>query len=317
MAEEELINYDLIIIGGGPAGITAAIYSARKKIKTLLLTKDFLGQPGKSGEICNYPGFPRISGIELMKLFKEHLLKINEENIIEIKEGEEVVSVYSKEGGSFLVNTAKKESFSSKCLIVATGRNPRPLKVPGEREFMGKGVSYCSTCDAPLFKDKAVAVIGGGNSGFEAALDLAHYAKKIFIFERTDKLKADEVLQERVARDKKIEVHLNKDIKKIEGTGKVQDIVYQDLKTKKTYQLPIDGVFIQIGNIPATGFLGNLVEFNEWGEIKVDPQNCETSQKGIFAAGDVNDGKWKQIVIAASEGCRAALAAYDYLRRRN
>lgn len=306
--------YDLIIIGGGPAAITAGIYAARKKMKVLLLTKDFIGQTGKTGDIDNYPGLLSILGMELMEKFKEHLKKFE----LEIKEDKEIVGVKKEkeeEKENFLVKTIKGEEFSSRTVIVATGRDPRPLKVPGEKEFTALGVSYCSICDAPLFKDKAVAVIGGGNSGFEAALDLVPYAKKIFIFEGGDKIKADEITQELVKKEKKIEVHLNIETKKIEGKGKVQAIVYQDLKTKKTYQMPIDGVFVQIGAIPATGLLKDMVEFNEWGEVKVDFETCQTSCPGLFAAGDVNNGKWKQIVIAASEGCRAALAAYEYLNK--
>ena len=300
--------YDLIIIGGGPAGIAAGIYAARKRLRTLLLTGDFIGQVGKTGQVDNYLGFFEISGMNLMKKFEDHLRKFE----IEIREGEKVTKV-EKSQKNFLVKTEKGKEFLAKSVIAATGRDPRPLEVPGEKEFIGRGVSYCSICDAPFFKEKSVAVIGGGNSGFEAALDLAKYAKRIFIFERSDKIIADEILQEQVSREKKIEIHLNKELKKIEGKEKVQDIGYQDIETGKTFQVPIDGVFVKIGTIPATGFLKGLVEFNEVDEIKVDFQTCQTSTPGIFAAGDINDGKWKQIVIAAGEGCRAALAAYEYL----
>ena len=306
--------YDLIIIGGGPAGITAGIYSARKRLKTLLLTKDFIGQAGKTSEVDNYPGIPAVSGFDLMEKFKNHLKKfkieIQEEKIIKVKKQKKI----------FFVKAKKGKEFKGKTLIVATGRDPRPLEVPGEKEFIGHGVSYCSTCDAPFFRDKAVAIIGGGNSGFEAALDLTKYAKRIFIFERSDKVQADEILQEKIrqlAEEKKIEIYLNKEIKSIEGRKKVQALVYQDLKTRKTYQVPIDGVFVQIGNIPATGFLRDLCKFNKRDEIKIDFETCQTSTLGLFAAGDVNDGKWKQIIIAAGEGCKAALAAYEYLQRKN
>ena len=303
--------YDLIIIGGGPAGITAGIYSARKKLKTLLITKDFIGQAGKTSEVDNFPGFPEVSGADLMKKFENHLKKFE----IEIQEGEEITKI-EKQKEIFLVKTEKRKEFKGKTLIVATGRDPRPLEVPGEKEFIGRGVSYCSVCDSPFFKEKAVAVIGGGNAGFEAALDLVPYAKRIFIFERSDKLMADEILQERVKKEKKIEIHLTKEVRSIEGRGKVQALLYQDVKTGKNYQVPVDGVFVQIGSIPATGFLKNLCEFNKEDEIKVDFETCQTSCAGLFAAGDVNNGKWKQIVIAAGEGCRAALAAYEYLQRR-
>jgi len=301
--------YDLIIIGGGPAGITAGIYAARKRLRTLVLTKDFIGQVGKTSQIDNYPGFFGIFGLELIKKFEEHLKKFE----IDILEGEEIIKV-EKKGENFLVKTKQKKEFLARAIIIATGRDPRPLEVEGEKEFIGKGVSYCSICDAPFFKDKSAAVIGGGNSGFEAALDLTKYAKRIFIFEKSDKIIADEILQEQASEEKKIEIHLNKEIKKIEGRGKVQAIIYDDLKTGKTFQVPIHGVFIQIGSIPATSFIKELVEFNEMDEIKINFETCETSIPGIFAAGDVNEGKDKQIVLAAGEGARAALNVYEYIR---
>jgi len=301
--------YDLIIIGGGPAGITAGIYAARKRLRTLVLTKDFIGQVGKTSQIDNYPGFFGIFGLELIKKFEEHLKKFE----IDILEGEEIIKV-EKKGQNFLVKTKQKKEFLARAIIIATGRDPRPLEVEGEKEFIGKGVSYCSICDAPFFKDKSAAVIGGGNSGFEAALDLTKYAKRIFIFEKSDKIIADEILQEQESEEKKIEIHLNKEIKKIEGRGKVQAIIYDDLKTGKTFQVPIHGVFIQIGSIPATSFIKELVDFNEMDEIEVNFETCETSMPGIFAAGDVNEGKDKQIVLAAGEGARAALNVYEYIR---
>ena len=301
--------YDLIIIGGGPAGITAGIYAARKKLKTLLLTKDFLGQVGKTGQVDNYLGFPEISGIKLMKKFEKHL----KEFAIKIKKEDKVTKV-EKSGKNFSVKTEKKEKFLGKTIVIATGADARPLEIPGEKEFIGRGVSYCGICDAPFFKDKGTAVIGGGNSGFETALDLVKYARRIFIFERSDKIQADEILQEKVNKQGKIQVHLNKEMKEIEGKGKVQSLIYKDLKTGRTFQVPIEGVFIQIGSVPATGFLKGLCQFNKNDEIKINFETCATSCPGIFAAGDVNDGKWKQIIIAAAEGCRAALAAHNYLR---
>jgi len=301
--------YDLIIIGGGPAGITAGIYAARKKIKILLIAKDFIGQIGKTNEVDNYPGFSKISGLDLMKKFEEHLKKFS----FEIKK-QKVIKVEKIQQG-FAVKTEEKEEFLTKTIIVATGRDPRPLEAEGEKEYIGRGVSYCSICDGPFFQNKAVAVIGGGNSGFEAALDLVKYAKRIFIFEKSEKIIADEILRDRAKKEKKIEIHTNTEIKKIEGNNKVQDLIYQDLKTRKTYQVPTDGVFIQIGSIPATGFLKDLVEFNQTDEIKVDFETCATSCSGIWAAGDVNNGEWKQIIIAASDGARAALAVYEYLQK--
>ena len=301
--------YDLIIIGGGPAGITAGIYAARKKLKTLLITKDFLGQIAKTNEIDNYLGFSKILGIDLAKKFEQHLKKFE----IDIKQGEKITKV-KKQGRSFLVGTENKNEFSAETIIIATGGDPRPLEIPGEKEFISRGVSYCSICEAPFYKNKGVIVVGGGNSGFEAALDLAKYAKRVFIFEKSDKIIADEILQKQVKKEGRIQVHLNKEMKKIEGNKTVHSATYKDLKTGKIFQVPAHGIFIQIGSIPATGFLKGLCKFNKRDEIKVDFESCETSCPGIFAAGDVNNGKWKQIIIAAGEGARAALSAHKYLQ---
>jgi len=302
--------YDLIIIGGGPAGITAGIYAARKKLKTLLITKDFLGQVGKTNEVDNYLGFPKISGMGLMKEFKKHLKKFE----IDIKEGEKVMKVKKKDK-NFLIKTEDKNEFSTKTIIIATGGDPRPLEIPGEKEFIGKGVSYCSICDAPFYKDKSIIVVGGGNSGFEAALDLAKYAQRIFIFEKSDKIIADEILQKQVKKESKIQVHLNKDMGRIEGNKTVDSVIYKDSKTGKTFQVPAHGVFIEIGSIPATGFLKGLCKFNKRDELEVDFESCATSCPGLFAAGDVNNGRWKQIIIAAGEGARAALSVHKYLQQ--
>jgi len=301
--------YDLIIIGGGPAGITAGIYAARKKLETLLITKDFLGQIGKTNEIDNYLGFSKIWGIDLAQKFEQHLKKFE----IDIKQGEKTIEV-KKQGKNFLVRTENKNEFLARTIIVATGGDPRPLEIQGEKEFIGKGVSYCSICDAPFYKDKGVIVVGGGNCGFEAALDLAKYAQRVFIFEKSNKIIADEVLQKQVKKESKIQVHLNKEMEKIEGNKVVHSAIYKDLKTGKTFQVPVHGIFIQIGSIPATGFLKGLCKFNKRDEIKVDFESCETSCPGIFAAGDVNNGRWKQIIIAAGEGARAALSAHKYLQ---
>ena len=308
--------YDVIIIGAGPAGTASGIYCARKKLKTLVLTKDFVGQVGKTSQIDNWPGEMGISGQELMKKFTSHLKEFanlpEKEKDLFVKENREV-KVVKKEKEGFSVETDNREKFQSRVIIVATGRDPRPLEVPGEKELISKGVSYCPICDAPFFKDKGVAVIGGGNSGLEAALDLTRYAKRIFILERSNKLIGDEFLQEKAKKKNKIQIHLSKEVKEIIGKEKVQALSYRDTETGKEFQVPVEGVFVQIGSIPATGFLHKLVEFNKEDEIGVDFQSCGTSCSGIFAAGDVNNGKWKQIVIAAGEGARAALAAYDYL----
>ena len=315
--------YDLIIIGGGPAGITAGIYASRKKLNALVIAKDFFGQISKTGQIDNWPGDMAISGMALALKLEKHLKSFP----IEIKAGQKVVAVEA-EGGSllpagrreppsahFVVQTDNGEKYQAKALIIATGRNAKTLGIEGEQNFIGKGLSYCSICDAPFFRDKQVAVIGGGNAGFETALDLIKYAKKVFIFEKSDKILADEALVEKVKTIGKTEICLQTEILKIEGQGKVQSIIYKDLALDKTLQQPMDGIFVQIGSVPATGFLGKVVDFNENSEIKVDLKTLEASVNGIFAAGDCNDTKWKQAIIAAGQGATAALSAYEFLQK--
>ncbi|MCD6094566.1 FAD-dependent oxidoreductase [bacterium] len=306
--------YDLIIIGGGPAGITAAIYASRKKLKTLLLTKHFRGQASKAKRIVNYPGFESISGPLLMKKFKNHLENFD----VEIKEGKKVKKI-KKLKGSFKVMANADEEYQGRAVIIASGRDPRPLEVPGEKEVIGHGVSYCPICDAPFFQDKTVAIIGGGNAGFEAALDLSKYAKKIYILEISSKVIADEITQEQVKKTGKVEVILNAKVKEILSKKEnhalwCKGLIYKDLSSKKEKELKTDGVFIMIGEIPATDFARGLVEFNEKDEIVVDLKTCQTKTRGLFACGDVTNILYHQIVIAAGEGAKAALSAYNYLK---
>ncbi|MCK4782085.1 FAD-dependent oxidoreductase [Candidatus Parcubacteria bacterium] len=302
--------HDLIIIGGGPAGIAAGIYASRKKLNCFLITKNFLSQAAKTSSIENYPGFKKIGGMALVNRFEKHLNSFE----IDINQGEEVEKIIKK-GNFFEIKTTQKDRYKAKAVIIATGADPRPLDVPGEKEFTGRGVAYCSTCDAPFFQDKKVAVIGGGNSGFEAALDLTPYAANIYIYEFGDKSAADEIIQEKVSCYKKIEIFLRTRVKEIKGRGKVQSIVYQDRQTKKTYERPVEGVFIQVGSIPATGFVKGLVNFSKRDEIKIDAKSGQTKTPGLFAAGDATDVKYKQVIIAAGEGAKAALSAYEYLQK--
>jgi thioredoxin-disulfide reductase len=300
--------YDLIIVGGGPAGITAGIYGARYKLKTLLITKDFGGQIAKKVvPIENYPGFKEISGLELIQKFKEHLEKFKIETEIDL-----VIKIEKNKDFSVLTKNGKK--FESKSVIIASGADPRPLKVQGEKEFIGKGVSYCTVCDAPLFKEKTAAVIGGGNAGFEAAIALSRWAKKIYILEYGERVMADLENQELAKKMGKVEIITNALLKEIKGERFVNSIIYQDRKTGENKELKVEGVFVEIGSQPASSFVRDLVDFNEKGEIKVDFETFQTRTPGLFAAGDVNIGKYKQIVTAAGEGAKAALAAAEYLK---
>jgi len=304
--------FDLIIVGGGPAGITAGIYAARKKIKTLLISKDFVGQAGKTSLIENWPGVKSISGIKLLENLKKHLEKFK----IDIKEGEEIVEI-RKNKDFFEVITSQNNKYSSQAVIITSGTNPRHLNVPGEKEFIGRGISFCGTCDAPFFKDKTVAVVGGGNAGFETALDLTKYAKKVYILESFAEIRADEVLLEQVKKNKKIEIIFPVQIKEIKGEKFISSLVYQENESKKLKELNLEGVFIQIGQVPAGRLARNLVDFNEKNEIEINPQTNETKTPGLFAAGDVTSNPFKQIIIAAGEGAKALLSCHRWLKKNN
>lgn len=298
--------YDLIIIGGGPAGITAGIYAARKRLKTLIITKSFIGQVGVSGVIENWPGEKNITGPELIMKFEDHL-RVQEINITE----EEVVEVRKED--NFRIKT-NDNNYISKSLIVATGRRPRQINVPGEKEYTGKGVVYCTTCDAPLFKNKKVVVVGGGNTGFEAAIELTDYTKEILLFEMSSKVSADEILQEQ-AKEKNIKIYTNYKITKITGDNFLKNIHFENSK-KEEEAMEIDGLFVQIGSVPIANFIEHLVDFNIEKEIIINPETCETKTKGLFAAGDVTSIKYKQIVTATGEGAKAALSTYNYLKNK-
>ena len=304
--------YDLIIIGGGPAGVSAGIYSARQKLHTLLITKAFGGQMSKKAvSIENYPGFEKISGLDLVQKFEKHLRGQG----IEIKI--DSVNIIKKVADFFDITTGNREQFKARAVIVTSGADPRTLEVPGEKTYIGRGVSYCTTCDGPMFVNKEVAVIGGGNAGFEAAVALNSWAKKIYILEYSPNVGADKINQELVNKINKIEVITEAALKEIKGDKFVNSIVYQNRKTNKEVVLPVEGVFVEIGNIPATSFIKDLVEFNKKDEIKIDSETNMTKTSGLFVAGDVTNIRWKQIVVAAGEGCKAALSAYAYLKNSN
>jgi len=300
--------YDLIIIGGGPAGMTAAVYSARKQLKTLLISKDLGGQLLWTSSIENYMGYQYITGQELTNKFKSQMEQFP---IVDIITNDSVEKL-DEENSKFLVITGKGRRYTGKTVIIASGKRYKPLNVPGESELVGKGVSHCATCDAPLFKGKDVAVIGGGNSGFTAAADLVGFANKVYVVGLYEKWKADPILVERVKKAENfIPLPLYKAIS-IQGKTSVTGLVLESLETKKQKRLKVEGVFIEIGLIPNSDFARNLVQLNSWGEIMVDCA-CRTSVPGVFAAGDVTTVPEKQIGVAIGEGSKAALSAYKYL----
>ena len=303
--------YDLVIIGGATSGLTAGIYAARKKLNAVILTKEIGGQTLQTESIENFPGFEKISGPELIDKIKEQVLKYG----LPIKSGTEVKSI-SKTGGVFEISTNANDKITAKSVIIATGKNPRRLNAPGEKEFENKGVVYCSTCDAPLFGGKIVVVAGGGNSGLNSAFDLLKYANNIFVLEVSDKIIGDEFLQEKLKASGKVEFMTGAEIKAIKGSSFMEEIVYLDKKTGEEKTLKAQGIFVNVGWSPSSAFVKGFLETNEYDEIITDPKTSETSVKGVFASGDVTDVKYKQCVIAAGEGAKAALSAYDYLKIR-
>ena len=301
--------YDLIIIGGGPAGVAAGIYAARKKLKGLLITDLIGGQGVVSRDIQNFVGIKSISGLNFAKALKEHLEANKETEFIE----GDLVAEIKKDQKGFKVLTQKGKIFYSTTVLVASGSRHKKINIPGEKDFDGRGVFYCSICDAPLMKNKVTAVIGGGNSGFEAALDLLPYASKIYILEYTDKLAADQVTQDKVKKSKKVEIITMAEVKEICGDQFVKSLKYQDRRTGKTKELILKGVFASVGYSPNSEVAKNLVELNKNKEIIVDHKTQETSVKGIWAAGDVIDGLYRQMDIAIGDAIKATLNIDKYL----
>jgi alkyl hydroperoxide reductase subunit F len=298
-------THELIIVGAGPAGITAGVYAARKRINILMIAGDVGGQTSFSWDIENYIGYQFITGPELVQKFREHLSKFD----VELKEDEKVTSV-EKSHETITIKTDKGD-YSAKTVIIASGRKPRKLGVQGENEFKNKGITYCATCDAPLFAGMDVAVIGGGNAGLDATLQLAKIAKKIYLIEAAPHLAADHIMIEKARESGKVTFYTDTKVKRIYGEQLVQgvDIVTED----KEEVIPVGGIFIEIGSIPASEFVKG-VEKNERGEIMINC-SCETNIPGIFAAGDVTDVFAKQIIVACGEGAKAAIAAFEYLNR--
>jgi len=295
--------YDLIIIGAGPGGITASVYAARKRMNFLTISKDVGGQTALSGDIENYTGYQFISGVDLANKFEEHMKKYK----VQFKDAEEVKELKT-EGDTFLVKT-DKASYNAKTVIVVSGTRWRSLSVPGEKEFKNKGLTYCATCDGPIFAGKDVAIVGGGNSGLEACLNLTKIAKHIYLIETAPKLTGDEILQEKIKDSKNVTVLTDTKVVEVFGEKMVSGI---KIRTKeKEDKLNVEGVFVEIGLVPNSEF-AEIIDKNKQKEIKVNCHN-ETNVPGVFAAGDVTDVPEKQIVIAAGEGAKAALSAFRYL----
>lgn len=300
---------DLLIIGGSAAATAAGIYAKRRGLNLKIITKEFGGEVATSGEIGNWPGDGMTDGIALADKFKKHL----ESYKVEIEEGVEVEKITKQEDGFFLVSTKNSGDYSAKAVIVATGVHPRELGIPGEKEYRNKGLSYCSTCDMPLFNGKTVTVVGGGNSALESALMGVDIAKKVYVVNKNAFFKGDKVLLDKLNSQPKdkVEILYEAKAKEVVGDKFVDGIKYTD-KDGNEHEIKTDGIFVHIGMTPNSYIIPEDVEKNNFKEIKVNAR-CETNIPGLYAAGDVSDVPFKQIVIAAAQGCTATLSAVQYL----
>ena len=298
--------YDLIIIGAGPAGMSAGIYAARKLLKTLLISKNVGGQVTDAWEIDNYLGFSQVDPAGLIKKFNEHVEKFSIEKIIarhvaSLQINDDIKSVTTDDG----------KTYYAKTLIIATGKRPRKLGLPEEKKLGGKGVAYCATCDAPLFAGADVAVAGGGNSALEAAMDLIKIANSVHIVSITP-LTGDPIYQDKLRSSDKVTIYTEHEIVKLVGDTVLEGLEIRSLKTGETKRLDVEGLFVEIGLLPNSDIVKGMLNLNQYGEIVVD-YKCHTGFPGVFACGDVTNVPFKQVIVAAGEGAKAALAAYEYL----
>ena len=316
--------YELIIVGGGPAGIAAGIYAARKKMKTLLIADSFGGQSLVSAGIENWIGTKLITGYELAKNLEEHLRHFQKD--VDIWDGDRVNKIepsFAPQGGAsegqgkfFVVTTKNGQRAETKTILVCSGSRRRRLGVPGEDRLDGKGVAWCSICDAPFFGGKVVAVVGGGNAGLEAVIDLKAYASKIYILQRSEKLRGDPVTQEKVLAIPNLTVIYNALTQEILGDSFVSGVRYKDAVSGEEKTLEVGGVFIEVGNLPNSDFVKDLVKLNDYNEVMVDCRTQKTSLEGIWAAGDVSDVLYKQNNISVGDAIRGVLNIFDYLHTR-
>ena len=300
--------YELTIVGGGPAGLAATVYAARKRLDALLISNDIGGQMNWTTSVENYLGYQLIEAPELISKFHTQVSQFPVEQKIGYK-----VSRVEKTGSGLEIVTESGEKYQSRATIFATGKRPKTLNVPGEKELTGRGVTYCAICDGPIFAGQRVAVIGGGNSALEAALDMVKITEHVDLVSLTP-LTGDAILVEKLSGADNLSIFTEHQTEKIEGESLVEGLVVKDSKSGERKQLQVTGVFIEIGLIPNSEPLSQLVELNQWNEVPVN-YNCETSIKGLYAAGDVTSVPEKQIVVAAGEGAKAALQAHRYLQR--
>ncbi|HPK14217.1 MAG TPA: FAD-dependent oxidoreductase [Candidatus Paceibacterota bacterium] len=306
--------YDLIILGGGPAGAGAAVYSARKLLKTAIITKEFGGQSTVSETIYNWIGTKEISGNDLAKNLEDHVKNYSGQ-FLDIFEGEEVEKI-EKENDYFVVKTKRQKEFKTKSVIVATGSSRRKLTIEGSLAFENKGITYCATCDGPLFSEMDVAVVGGGNAGFETAMQLLAYCKSVTLLESGDCMKADKITIDKVMAYPNFRCFKNIELVRVEGNKFVESLTYKDKETKEEKTIQVSGIFVEIGQTPNTLFIKDLVKINDQGKIVTDPVTQRTSVDGIWAAGDCTDGKYNQNNIAVGDAVKALEDAYLWLKTK-
>ncbi len=299
--------YDVLIVGAGPAGLTAAIYCSRKKLKTLVVSLDIGGQINLTPKMENYPGYEEVNGLELARIAEKQARKFGAE-ITASK-----VTKVNKIKNGFEATTSTGQKLQAKAVILAFGRLPQTLDIPGEEKYLGKGVHTCVTCDAPMYSKRTVAVIGGGNAAVDGALELVRIgANKVYLIHRREEFRADAATLAKVRKEKKIELFINTLPLEVKGTRFVESLLLENKTSEERFELKLNGIFIEIGSIVDTSCVQELVKLNEKKEIIIDSL-CRTSQEGVFAAGEVSSMPYKQAVISAGEGAKAALSAYQYL----
>lgn len=307
--------FDLIIIGGGPAGVAAGVYAARKRLKTALIAEDIGGQSVVSEGIENWVGSPKIHGQELARLFKAHLEAVKGD-AVELATHERVVSLERASDHAFIAKTKTGKEFIAKAVLVASGAGRRKLDVPGAAKFENKGVTYCASCDGPLFAGQDVAVIGGGNAGFETTLQLLAYAKSVTLIHRHQEFKADPITVEKACAHQNIRIITNTEPIEVMGEQFVTGLKYKNKNSEAVEELSVTGIFVEVGVLPNTSFVEGLVELDAIHRVKVDPRNQRTSVEGIWAAGDCTDELYHQNNIAAGDGVKALEDMYLWIKKQ-
>lgn len=305
--------YDLIILGGGPAGTASAVYAARKQLKTAIILSEFGGQSKVSDIIYNWTGSTEISGAQLAENFKQHILYYKGP-FLDIIENEKASEV-KKENNTITIKTESGKTFTTKALLIATGSGRRKLEVINADKYEHKGITYCASCDGPIFADQDVIVVGGGNAGFESAAQLLAYCKSVTLVHRSAEFRADKITVKKVLENPKFKAITNAEILRVDGETFVSSLTYKDKITNEEHTIPTTGIFVEIGQIPNTEFMKGVVQIDDFGKIIVDPSTQMSTEAGIWAAGDCTNAKYHQNSIAAGDAVKAVEDAYIWLHK--